>query len=641
VQQIPQDTGGDLEVGTFDYDLVSGRITWSEALYRIYGFAPFSIEPSYEQIVALTLDEDRQRGDAGFQQAVESGHAEVTYRIRTAEGIRRLTAWMHVVRNERGEPFRMVGVVVDITRREEIDRARRRSESRYRSLVTATSQVVATSLQPERKVTDVVGSFEALTGRPTSVLFDGSWQQYVHPDDLGPLQAARASDVDAEFPFETEVRFQHLDGRWLHLHLRSVPVHHDPSIRENVVAITDRTAVRQAEADLVRLEAQLQHAQRLEAIGRLAGGIAHDFNNLLTVISGQAERLAPRLAEDPTSARQLEVIQHAAMRAAALTGQLLAFSRRQVLQPKLLSLNDVIGDVERMLGRVIGADVHVVTDLAGDLGATMADPGQVEQVIMNLAVNARDAMPRGGTLTLRTRNVIEPGDIAAAGLNGGPYVALAVEDTGHGMDDETLAHVFEPFFTTKERGRGTGLGLPTVYGIVTQSGGDVRIKTAVGSGTTVTVYLPRVEAARIRESIAATFVPEPTPTGRETVLVVEDEPLVRDLACDFIADAGYAVIEAETATEAADVFTGAVIDAVVSDVGLPDITGTELVATLRERTPGLAVVLMSGYTGEDPVVATEFDALTTFVQKPFTKATLLRALREVLDNRRVRLTIDG
>ncbi len=385
--------------------------------------------------------------------------------------------------------------------------------------------------------------------------------------------------------------------------------------------------------DRKRLEAQLAQAQKLEAVGQLAGGVAHDFNNLLSVISGYSDLLLRNLeAEDPATAR-VQQIRRAAERGAALTRQLLAFGRKQVLEPRVLDLNAALRDVETMLRRLLGEDLEVVVSLAPDLGRVRADPGQMEQVLVNLAVNARDAMPRGGSLILETANADLDAAYAAThpGAVPGPYVRLAVSDTGHGMDAATLARIFEPFFTTKPHGKGTGLGLATVYGIVKQSDGHIDVYSEPGRGTTFKIYLPRVDDAGVPEPEKKSV--EPVASGSETILLVEDDEGVRALMRELLADAGYRVLEAsdpEQGLRAARSHANP-IDLLLTDVILPQMSGSELAARLRAEQLQLRVLYVSGYTNEAMGHHGVIDAGTHFLQKPFTAAALLAKLRLVLD----------
>ncbi len=384
-----------------------------------------------------------------------------------------------------------------------------------------------------------------------------------------------------------------------------------------------------------RVEDELRQAQKMEAVGRLAGGIAHDFNNLLGVILGYTELAAMRI--DPASPAHAKLVQvrKAAERAAALTGQLLAFSRKQVLVPEVLDLSSVITEMTTMLRRVIGEDITLNPMLQDGLGAVRADRGQISQAILNLAVNARDAMPMGGILVIEARNVDV--DVAYAASHPevapGPYVVLSVGDTGTGMGSETLSHIFEPFFTTKEPGKGTGLGLAMVYGLLQQSGGHVTVESEIGRGSTFRLYLPRVDAVAPAVPAAATMPPQ---GGAETLLLVEDEPSLRELTREVLTMNGYRVLEAGEAEEALSVAEahGGAIDLLLTDVVMPGATGGELAQRLKRVRPELRIVFMSGYTDEARRPKGLFSENTAFVQKPFTPAAILATVREVLDRPR-------
>ena len=371
----------------------------------------------------------------------------------------------------------------------------------------------------------------------------------------------------------------------------------------------------------------------MEAIGRLAGGVAHDFNNLLTAISGYAEMLLASLGKDDPARHEVREIREAGARAAALTRQLLAFSRRQMLQPTALDLNAVVADMGEMLGRVIGEHVELVTRLAPDLGAIEADHSQIEQVIVNLAVNARDAMPEGGTLAITTANADLGGAFARehVDVEPGPYVLLSVSDTGRGMSAETLSRAFEPFFTTKGPGEGTGLGLATVHGIVKQSGGHVAARSEPGKGTTIDVYLPRTEAAA--PVVRRRPLPDAALHGSETILLVEDEDMVRDLARTVLEQHGYTVLEARDGAEALRICEQAdqPIHLAVTDVVMPRMDGAELAARLRTLSPDTRILYISGYADHTIVRHGTADPATPFLHKPFTPTALAAKVREVLD----------
>jgi PAS domain S-box-containing protein len=383
-----------------------------------------------------------------------------------------------------------------------------------------------------------------------------------------------------------------------------------------------------------RLETLLVQSQKMESVGRLAGGVAHDFNNLLGVITGYGDLLKQRISDQPHLQRYVNDILKAADRAAGLTRQLLAFSRQQLLQPRVLDLNAVVAEMEKMLRRLIGEDVQLVTVFEDRLGRVKADPGQMEQVLMNLAVNARDAMPKGGRLTIETANVELDAAYARSrpGVEPGPHVMLAVSDTGHGIDPEVLGHIFEPFFTTKETGKGTGLGLATVHGIVKQSGGHIFVYSESDHGTTFKVYLPRQEEAEQAMEAPPTSEAE-LPQGSETVLLVEDEESLRSLVREYLEASGYTVIEAHQAWHALETAEGhsAPIHLLITDVVMPGMSGRDLAERLAASHTETRVLFMSGYTDDAVVRHGVLAADVAFLQKPFTGEALMRKVREVLD----------
>jgi two-component system, cell cycle sensor histidine kinase and response regulator CckA len=382
-----------------------------------------------------------------------------------------------------------------------------------------------------------------------------------------------------------------------------------------------------------RLEEQLLQSQKMEAVGQLAGGVAHDFNNILTAIVGYTDLLAAELEGNARQLEDLEEIRKASRRAAALTRQLLAFSRKQVLEPRIIDVNSVVSNLDKMLRSLISENIELKTELADDLAAARADPNQIEQVIMNLAINARDAMPEGGTVTIETRNATLDEAYAAQHVSviPGEYVMLAVSDTGCGMDEKTKSRIFEPFFTTKPAGRGTGLGLSTVYGIVKQTGGNIWLYSEPGKGTTFKIYLPAIAA--LPEDIGKVAPAEAARPGRGTVLVVEDDEQLRRLTHRALAGHGYTVLEADRGSTALDIARRhkGQIDLLLTDVIMPDTNGRKLAETIQAARPGLRVLYMSGYP--DGAIASHgmLEPGVAYLAKPFTTEAVTRRVREVLE----------
>jgi len=417
-------------------------------------------------------------------------------------------------------------------------------------------------------------------------------------------------------------------------HDRAVGMEGSPGKRYAEGLLSDITERKQ-------MEQQLRQTQKMEAVGQLAGGVAHDFNNLLTVIRGHTDLLLDHIGQTDALRRNVEQIQKSSDRAVSLTRQLLAFSRKQVLQPKVLDLNAVVAEMGKMLPRLIGENISLTISAAPSLGRVKADPGQIEQVILNLAVNARDAMPQGGKLTIETANVELDETYAREHLTArpGPHVMLAVSDTGSGMDPETQSHIFEPFFTTKELGRGTGIGLATVYGIVKQSGGWIWVYSEVGKGSTFKIYLPRVDEPEKAETPKARLGIH---RGTETVLVVEDNESLRQLTCEFLVSTGYTVLVAQDGSEAIRITEqhAGPIHLLLTDVVMPGMSGHELAQRLAILRPDIRSLYVSGYTGDAILQQGVLEEGASFLAKPFTRDALAQKVREGLEARRGTLPRD-
>jgi PAS domain S-box-containing protein len=517
----------------------------------------------------------------------------------------------------------------DLTRSEDLRGAAQELARRFRDLVEDLNAIVWEMTVPTFQITFVSHEAERILGYSVQkwLIEKDFWTNHIHPEDRERIVEFCRQSIAEGKDYNLQYRALAANGKvlWLQDIVRLV---RDASgavrqLRGVMVDITERK----------QLEEQFQQAQKMEAVGRLAGGVAHDFNNLLTIITGYAQLLSGRLEAAEPLSQYVDEIQKAAGRAAGLTRRLLAFSRKQAIAPQVLDLNAAVANTEKMLQRLIGEDIELETVLQLGLGKVKADPAQIEQVLMNLAVNSRDAMPQGGKLMIETANVELDGAYAGRhiAVNPGPYVMLVVSDTGSGMDAETRARIFEPFFTTKEIGKGTGLGLATVYGIVKQSGGNIWVYSEPGRGSTFKIYLPRVEEVAVVTTLVAAHTA--SPQGSETILLVEDEDGVRSFVRRVLQEKGYTVLEASKPGEALAICQQykESIHLLLTDVVMPQMSGRELANKVSSLRPETKTLYMSGYTDEAIFRHGVLDPGVPFLQKPFATEVMVRKVRQVLD----------
>jgi PAS domain S-box-containing protein len=614
--------------GVWIYDASSTTTFMNPRMASMLGW---TVEEAIGQPVVAFMDESaREEARKRVERRKSGMSARGDFRLKRRDGSE-LWVSLHAdpLLDQAGNIESSLVLVTDITERRRADETRNRLASIVASSEDAIISrgmdgIIQSWNRGAEKLT--LYSAEEAVGKPLAMLFA--------PQQAEQMDLERKKVDGGETLVQLETTCIRKDGTNVDVSLTASVLKDDAGAVLGVSLVArDISERRKAEAALRRSEEQFRQAQKMEAIGSLAGGVAHDFNNLLSVILSYTRIIVDELKPSDPLAADLEEVHKAGLRATDLTRQLLAFSRQQLLQPVVLDLNQVVTGIEKMMGRLLREDIQLTLLTAPRIGKVLADPGQIEQVIVNLLVNARDAMPKGGNLTIETGSVVLDQTYAAehAGVTAGPYVMIAVTDTGTGMDAATKQRIFEPFFTTKDKSKGTGLGLSTVYGIVQQSGGHIWVYTELGKGTTFKVYLPRTDRA------AVTHVPPPPPTstlrGTETILLVEDEKQVRIILRTILRKHGYNVLEAENGGEAfllCEQFS-AHIHLLLTDVVMPRMSGRQLAERLAERRPDMAVLFMSGYTDDTVVFHGVLEAGVDFLQKPIMPEPLLKKVRRVLD----------
>lgn len=633
-----------IEDGYFEVDLAGNLTFFNESICRMLGYSKDELMGMNDR--QYTDEENAKKLYQAFNKVFRTGEPAKAFdwEVIRKDGSRRTgEVSITLMKDEKGQPIGFRGIARDVTERKKTEETIKAEREKFR-ILSDHAPFGMVMIDREGKFQYINSKFKELFGYDLEDVPDGrTWFRKAYPDRdyrhhviATWIKDCSDSKVGEKTPriFKATCK----DGTEKIINFITVRL----ATGEFLMACEDVTELKRAEEALRKSEEQIRQLQKMEAIGRLAGGVAHDFNNLLTIIKGYSQLSLLELKEPNPLKSNLEEILKATERASNLTRQLLAFSRRQILEPKVINLNHLIQDLHKMLNRVLGEDIELIYHLSPDLGKVKIDPGQIEQVILNLAVNAREAMPSGGKLTIETSNV----DFHETSLQThheiipGPYVMLALSDNGMGMSSEIQEHIFEPFFTTKEKG--TGLGLSTVYGIVKQSGGYIYVYSELGRGTTFKIYLPRVEEKEDSCLLKSEFT---LPIqGNETILVVEDEPALRELVVRILKDRGYQVFSASNGEEALRIsreHPEKKIDLLLTDVVMPSMSGKQLSDRLKEVIPHLKTLFISGYTNNAIVHHGVLIEGVEFLQKPFNPDTIARKVREVLDRDRLIPNLKG
>ncbi|MCB8947340.1 MAG: PAS domain S-box protein [Ardenticatenaceae bacterium] len=635
-------TGEMAQVGGWEFDTRTLTGTWTDEVARIHDLDP-SVETNTSFGLSFYKGEDRQKIEQAIEDIISQGVSyDLELPMTSAKGVPKWVRTMAIPIWEDGKIVKVRGIFQDITKAKEAQDALRQQIALQHQLsqiaATVPGMICSYRMTPEGHISmpytsaaldDLYGLSAEALAQDASIVFE-----ILHPDDKEKVLTTLERSAQNLEPWREEYRINHprTGERWMEGH--SMPhKEEDGSILWHgfVQDITKRKKAEQAQAEL---EDQLRQSQKMESIGRLAGGVAHDFNNLLTIIQMYSDLMYRQMAaEDPMRAK-VEQIQQASQRAADLTGQLLAFSRKQILKPSLINLNGLVTNMQKLLTRLIGEDITLTAVLHDNLWPITADSGQMEQVIMNLAINARDAMPKGGMLTIETNNIILKENLVSSQLGTpiGPCVLMAITDTGQGMDEETQAHIFEPFFTTKEVGEGTGLGLAMVHGIIQQSEGSIFVYSEPGRGTTFKIYLP-ANSEDLPSIEPVIIAQEDLQYGNETILLVEDAKAVRDLVKLTLQDLGYHVLTGENGADALEIAQSYKdhIDLLLTDVVMPQMSGRELTEALQQLRPDIKVLFMSGYMDDAIVRHGILTAEVAFLPKPFSRHELSLKIHEVLN----------